>query len=74
MVVWLWNCKSKEVSLLAEIKDKVRQRRLLEFLVSKEPAWKDEDHPEFAHGSAEWVRKIREESERASQKRCKGKG
>ena len=73
VVVWLWNCKSKEVSL-AEIKDKVRQRRLLEFLVSKEPAWKDVDHPELAHGSAEWVRKIREESERASQKRCKGKG
>ena len=73
VVVWLWNCKSKEVSL-AKIKDKVRQRRLLEFLVSKEPAWKDVDHPELAHGSAEWVRKIREESERASQKRCKGKG
>jgi hypothetical protein len=46
---------------------------LLEFLATKEPAWKDEDHPEFAHGSAEWVRKIREESERASQKRRKSK-
>ncbi|PYV62817.1 MAG: hypothetical protein DMG95_08525, partial [Acidobacteria bacterium] len=30
VLVWLWNCKRKAVSL-AEIKDKVRQRRLLEF-------------------------------------------
>jgi hypothetical protein len=28
------------------------------FLSSKEPAWKDEDHPEMKD-SVEWVRKLR---------------
>jgi len=41
----------------------LRRRRLLAFLRSDEPAWKDEDHPELAAGSASWVRKIRQESE-----------
>jgi hypothetical protein len=53
--------------------DEERRKKLLDFLRSTEPAWKDEDHPELAHGSVEWVRKIRAESERASQRRLKGR-
>jgi len=58
---------------LTEIKDEDCRKQLLEFLASKEPAWKDEDHPELTGGSAEWVRKIRAEGERASQRRSNGK-
>ena len=31
-------------------------------------AWKDEDHPELKQGSAKWVRKMRQESERRLKK------
>ena len=37
-------------------------------------AWKDEDHPELAHGSASWVRELRagsnKRTERLEQHRC----
>jgi len=45
----------------------VRRRKLMKFLENKQPAWKDEDHPELARmGTAAWVRKMRRESERPS--------
>ena len=31
-------------------------------------AWKDKDHPELSQGSAQWVRKLRQESERRFKK------
>jgi Arc/MetJ-type ribon-helix-helix transcriptional regulator len=34
-----------------------------EALLSTTGAWKDKDHPELQHGSAQWVRKLRQESE-----------
>jgi hypothetical protein len=40
-----------------------RRRRLLEILKREEPIWRDEDHPELRSGAAEWVRKVRAESE-----------
>jgi hypothetical protein len=40
----------------------VRKRRLLEFLRSSEPVWKDEDHPELVEmGTARWVESLRNE-------------
>ena len=40
----------------------VKKRRLLEFLRSSEPVWKDEDHPELATvGTAAWVESLRNE-------------
>jgi hypothetical protein len=37
-----------------------RRTRLLEFLSSDEPAWRDEDHPDIvALGTAEWVHRSR---------------
>jgi hypothetical protein len=41
----------------------IKRRRLLEILKTEEPIWKDEDHPELKDGAAEWVRKMRAESE-----------
>ncbi len=42
----------------------LQRRRLLQFLQSDEPAWLDANHPEFADGTAAWVRSMRQESER----------
>jgi len=40
----------------------VKRRRLLEFLRSSEPVWKDEDHPDLAAmGTAAWVESLRNE-------------
>ena len=45
------------------------QRELLrlrqhEALLSTAGAWKDKDHPELENGAAQWVRNMRQESER----------
>ena len=40
----------------------VKKRRLLQFLRSSEPVWKDEDHPDLARmGTAAWVESLRNE-------------
>jgi hypothetical protein len=41
----------------------IRRRHLLEVFKTEAPIWKDEDHPELKEGAAEWVRKMRAESE-----------
>lgn len=38
----------------------LRQMNLVEFLSRSKPAWSHEDHPEFAKGSAAWVRGLRQ--------------
>ena len=49
-------------AFLAEvIREAVNRRRLLTFLSSKEPIWKDEDHPELAGGAEAWVRQMRDQ-------------
>ena len=41
----------------------IKRRRMLEILKSGKPVWKDKDHPELKRGAAQWVRKLRAESE-----------
>ena len=49
-------------AFLAEVaKAELRKRRLLTLLNSKEPMWKEEDHPELAEGADKWVRSMRDE-------------
>jgi hypothetical protein len=36
-----------------------RQGKLVRFLESDFPGWKDADHPELKNGTAAWVRKLR---------------
>ena len=66
--------RGRSAFLVETARNEVRRKRLLEFLNSKEPAWKDEDHPELAGGPAKWVRKLRADSEHASRKRQNNKG
>lgn len=65
--------RGRSAFIVETARDAVRRRRLLRFLRSDEPAWKEENHPELAKGAAAWVRKLRDESERATRRRLKGK-
>jgi len=47
--------------LVETARAEIRRRKLLQFLESEEPAWKEENHPELAKGSAAWVRGLRQE-------------
>ena len=53
-------------AFLAEVAQaELRKRRTLALLDAalKDPIWKDEDHPELAARSDDWVRGLREENE-----------
>ena len=52
--------------LVETARAEIRRRKLLQFLESEEAAWKDEDHPELARGSAAWVRGLRQEGKTRS--------
>jgi hypothetical protein len=56
--------RGRSAFLLETAREEVRRRKLLRFLESDEPAWRDADHPELQNGSAAWVRQLRSESER----------
>jgi hypothetical protein len=51
--------------LVETARNEVRRQKLLQFLESGAPAWKDTDknHPELVEGAAAWVRKLRTESD-----------
>jgi Arc/MetJ-type ribon-helix-helix transcriptional regulator len=56
-------------SFLTEAAEKeLMRRKQIEALKAAAGAWKDKDHPELKQGSAAWVRKLRQESERRFQK------
>lgn len=44
------------------------RRRQIAALKGAAGAWKDKEHPELKQGSAQWVRKLRRESERRFRK------
>ena len=61
-------------SFLAETaRNEVRRQKLLQFLESKQPAWKDKDHPELADGASAWVRKLRKENETSRGRKRRGR-
>jgi hypothetical protein len=61
--------RGRSAFLVETARNELRRQKLLRFLTSKEPVWKDENHPELKQGSASWVRKLRSESERHGTKR-----
>lgn len=56
--------RGRSAFLVETARAEVRRRKLLAFLETKAPVWRSEDHPELAHGSAAFVRKLRAEGER----------
>jgi hypothetical protein len=55
--------RGRSAFLVETARKEVRRHRLLQFLQSKDPAWKDKDHPELVAGAGNWVRQLRAESE-----------
>ncbi len=54
--------RGRSAFLVETAAKEVKRRRLLAFLLSDEPAWRDENHPDLAEmGTAEWVRRLRNE-------------
>lgn len=58
--------RGRSAFLVETARAELRRRNLLSFLRSDKPTWQEQDHPELASGSAEWVRKIRKESDQRS--------
>jgi hypothetical protein len=55
--------RGRSAFLVETARAELRRRKLLSFLRSEEPAWRAEDHPELAAGSASWVRQLRQQSQ-----------
>ncbi|MGO8719518.1 MAG: hypothetical protein ACLQMO_09905 [Acidobacteriaceae bacterium] len=55
--------RKRSAFLVETARAEIRRRKLLQFLESDEPTWKDKDHPEFANGSTAWVRNLRQEGQ-----------
>jgi hypothetical protein len=49
--------------LVETARSQVRRQKLLQFLESKDSAWKEKDHPDLAEGASAWVRRLRAESD-----------
>ena len=56
--------RGRSAFLVDTARAELRRHRLLKFLQSDEPVWKDEDHPELVAGATAWVRTLREEGEK----------
>lgn len=55
--------RGRSAFLVETAREAVRRRKLLQFLESDAPGWKDAEHPELSHGSGAWVRQLRQESD-----------
>lgn len=54
--------RGRSAFLAETAENELKRRRLLAFLESDEPAWRDENHPDLVEmGTAEWVRSLRNE-------------
>ena len=57
--------RRRRSSFITEAAEKELARlRQIQAIKAAAGAWKDKDHPELKQGSAKWVRKLRQESER----------
>jgi hypothetical protein len=56
--------RGRSAFLVETAREAVRRRKLLRFLESDTPAWRDADHPELAGGAVAFVRELRQENER----------
>jgi hypothetical protein len=66
--------RGRSAFLVETAREAVQRKKLLRFLESDTPAWKDTDHPELAGGAGKWVRELRQENEkRRTKKRRRGK-
>ena len=65
----------KRTTFVVEVLEReIGRHEQLEALREAIGAWKDEDHPELAGGSESWVRRMRQESEKRSERIEKRRG
>jgi len=55
--------RGRSAFLVETAREAVRRRKLLRFLETDEPVWKDSDHPELAKAARAWVRNLRHQGE-----------
>src|ERR1700692_3308657 len=61
--------RGRSAFLLETARQEVQRRKLLRFLESEDPAWKDQIHPELAHGEAPRVRQhLKQSKDRPGQR------
>ncbi len=68
--------RGRSAFLVETAREAVREASCWDFLES-DAGWKDAEHPELAQGAANWVRKVRQESENRAfknRKKSRGKG
>ncbi len=65
--------RGRSAFLVETAREAVRRKKLLQFLESDVPAWKDADHPELAQGAEVWVGDLREENEGRTEKKRRRK-
>lgn len=53
--------RGRSAFLVDTARSELRRRRLMSFLQSAEPAWRDADHPELTGGTKAWVHSLRRE-------------
>ena len=54
--------RGRSAFLVETAEKELKRRKLLAFLDSDEPVWKDENHPDLVEmGTADWVRSLRNE-------------
>jgi hypothetical protein len=63
--------RGRSAFLVETAREAVRRRKLLQFLESDAPGWKDADHPELGKGAAAWVRQLRRESDKRIAKKSR---
>jgi hypothetical protein len=63
--------RGRSAFLVETVRAELQRRKLLEFLRSDEPVWRDEDHPELAAGAEAWVRSLRAEGRGAKAVKAK---
>ena len=60
--------RGRSAFLVETARAELKRRRLLSFLQSAEPVWKEDDHPDLATGATSWVRALRSGGETRIQK------
>jgi hypothetical protein len=55
--------RGRSAFLVETARAELHRRRLLSFLRSDQPAWKEQNHPEFVQGTGAWVKKLRLQNE-----------
>ena len=63
--------RGRSAFLVETAREAVRRKKLLRFLESDAPVWKDADHPELSRSTGAWVRNLRQESDKRTVKKSR---